>query len=169
MVKLKIMKLRLEKAVAARRFLGRYGNPFAAVGVDAQGRAAIEWGVFHPEPASGDSDDLLIREDNVFGTAAEDARRRDFTINGLFYDPTAAVIHDYVDGLSDLEAGLLRTIGDPRVRFAEGARRHVERDEREEEGEEVLWRQELLVNHQAADEDDPHNTDAVHHRDDALE
>jgi poly(A) polymerase len=64
-------------------------------------------------------DDLLIVDDNEFGTAAEDARRRDFTINGLFLDPIENEIIDYVDGLEDLSARVLRTIGDPRVRIAE--------------------------------------------------
>ena len=64
-------------------------------------------------------DDLLITEDNEFGTAEQDARRRDFTVNALFLDPLQHVIHDYVGGLTDLEAGLLRTIGDPLVRLAE--------------------------------------------------
>ena len=67
----------------------------------------------------GEPDDLLITEDNEFGTAEEDARRRDFTVNALFLDPIQHVIHDYVGGLEDLEAGLLRTIGDPHVRLAE--------------------------------------------------
>ncbi|MDF1797953.1 MAG: polynucleotide adenylyltransferase PcnB [Planctomycetota bacterium] len=73
-----------------------------------------------PRPEdNGEGDDLLITDDNAFGTAAEDARRRDFTINGLFFDPIENVIHDYVGGLADVEAGLLRTIGDPTVRMAE--------------------------------------------------
>lgn len=64
-------------------------------------------------------DDLLIVEDNEFGTAEEDARRRDFTVNALFLDPTRRTIIDYVGGLEDLERGVLRTIGDPNVRLAE--------------------------------------------------
>jgi poly(A) polymerase len=72
-----------------------------------------------PPPSGPDEEDLLIREDNVFGTAEQDARRRDFTINGLFYDPTAGLLHDWVDGLDDLETGVLRTIGQPDVRIAE--------------------------------------------------
>ena len=64
-------------------------------------------------------DDLLITEDNEFGTAEEDARRRDFTVNGLFLDPTKRVIIDYVGGLDDLERRVLRTIGDPASRLAE--------------------------------------------------
>ena len=65
------------------------------------------------------SSDLLIRHDNVFGTAEEDARRRDFTINGLFFDVQSAQVIDHVGGLPDLEARLVRTIGDPDVRFRE--------------------------------------------------
>ena len=53
-----------------------------------------------------DLDDLLITEDNEFGTAEEDARRRDFTVNALFLDPTRGLIIDYVGGLDDLEARL---------------------------------------------------------------
>lgn len=63
--------------------------------------------------------DLLIRHDNVFGTAEEDARRRDFTINGLFFDVDTAQVIDHVGGLPDLEARLVRTIGDPDIRFRE--------------------------------------------------
>jgi poly(A) polymerase len=47
------------------------------------------------------SEDLLIRHDNVFGTPEEDARRRDFTINGLFYDLERDEVIDYVGGLAD--------------------------------------------------------------------
>lgn len=63
--------------------------------------------------------DLLIRRDNVFGTPEEDARRRDFTINGLFYDLETGEVIDHVSGLQDLEARVVRTIGDPDIRFRE--------------------------------------------------
>jgi poly(A) polymerase len=63
--------------------------------------------------------ELLIRRDNVFGSAEEDARRRDFTINGLFFDVEGGRVVDHVNGLRDLEAGLVRSIGDPDVRFRE--------------------------------------------------
>jgi len=66
-----------------------------------------------------DNNELLIRHDNVFGTAEEDARRRDFTMNGLFYDVDENKVIDYVDGLPDIERRLVRTIGDPDVRFRE--------------------------------------------------
>ncbi|MFT6714130.1 MAG: poly(A) polymerase, partial [Planctomycetota bacterium] len=70
-------------------------------------------------PPEADGEDLLITDDNAFGTAAEDAMRRDFKINGLFLDPVNNLIHDFVGGLDDLEDRILSTIGDPRVRMAE--------------------------------------------------
>ena len=60
------------------------------------------------------------RPDSVrFTTARQDARRRDFTINGMFYDPTADEVIDYVGGQKDLERRIIRTIGSPDRRFAE--------------------------------------------------
>jgi len=55
----------------------------------------------------------------VFVDEEEDARRRDFTINGMFYDPVADVVLDYVGGQADLEKEVIRTIGDPDARFQE--------------------------------------------------
>jgi poly(A) polymerase len=72
-----------------------------------------------PEPLDPDAPELLMTSDNVFGTAREDAMRRDFTINGLFYNIADFSVIDYVGGLEDLEAGLVRTIGDPDIRFRE--------------------------------------------------
>ena len=100
------------------------GRRFRLVHV-VYGPHVVETATFRADPVTqengGDEEpgDLLITEDNVYGTAAQDARRRDFTVNALFYDPSAGVILDYVDGLPDIEAGVLRTIGDPPVRFAE--------------------------------------------------
>lgn len=54
-----------------------------------------------------------------FSTPQHDAQRRDFTINGLFYDPVAGEVLDYVGGEADLAAGILRAIGNPRARIAE--------------------------------------------------
>src|ERR1700761_3459711 len=68
--------------------------------------------VLDAETGHGDNE-LYLRRDNVFGTAEEDARRRDFTINGLFYDLDHDKVIDYVDGLPDLERRTVRTIGDP--------------------------------------------------------
>jgi poly(A) polymerase len=72
-----------------------------------------------PEAADPKAPELLMTSDNTFGTAREDALRRDFTINGLFYDISDYSVIDYVGGLDDLEAGLIRTIGDPEIRFRE--------------------------------------------------
>lgn len=73
-----------------------------------------------PRPKARDDDaDLLIRHDNVFGEPHEDAVRRDFTINGLFYDIERQEVIDYVGGMHDLEARVVNTIGLPDVRFRE--------------------------------------------------
>src|SRR6187402_1104418 len=83
------------------------------------GSKIIETATFRANPRDEDDQDLLIRRDNVFGTETDDARRRDFTINGLFYDVEREEVIDHVSGLVDLEAKLMRTIGDPDVRFQE--------------------------------------------------
>lgn len=78
------------------------------------GRQVIEVSTFR----AGDptEEDLIVR-DNIWGTPEEDVLRRDFTINGLFYDPLDHRIIDYVGGFDDLKKHLLRVIGDPHVRF----------------------------------------------------
>jgi poly(A) polymerase len=63
--------------------------------------------------------DRLIQRDNTYGTPEEDAFRRDFTVNALFYDIGTFSIIDYVGGLEDLNARMIRCIGDPDVRFLE--------------------------------------------------
>jgi poly(A) polymerase len=63
--------------------------------------------------------DLLIRSDNAFGEAHEDALRRDFTINALFYDLERGQILDWVNGMHDIERRTVRTIGEPETRFRE--------------------------------------------------
>jgi poly(A) polymerase len=73
-------------------------------------------------PMGGEGDaahDRLIHRDNTFGTPEEDAFRRDFTINALFYDIATFSIIDYTSGLQDLEARIIRCIGDPVERFQE--------------------------------------------------
>jgi poly(A) polymerase len=73
-----------------------------------------------PAPRNVDEDtDLLIRHDNAFGEPHEDALRRDFTINGLFYDLERDEVIDYVGGVRDVRARVVRTIGDPAIRFRE--------------------------------------------------
>ena len=64
------------------------------------------------KPAAAQSD-RLVQRDNTFGTPEEDAFRRDFTINALFYDIATFSIIDYTGGLEDLRAGVIRSIGDP--------------------------------------------------------
>jgi len=83
------------------------------------GSKIIETSTFRANPRDEDDHDLLIRRDNVFGTETEDARRRDFTINGLFYDVEREEVIDHVGGLVDLDLKLVRTIGDPDIRFQE--------------------------------------------------
>ncbi|MFN7940962.1 MAG: polynucleotide adenylyltransferase PcnB [Thermoanaerobaculia bacterium] len=84
----------------------------------------VEVATFRGRPAAeapeGESTDaLLITSDNNFGTAEEDAFRRDFTVNALFYDISDFSVIDYVGGVEDLERKVIRTIGDPWVRFRE--------------------------------------------------
>ncbi len=84
----------------------------------------IETSTFRRQPPSndnpGDPDaELLHTDDNTFGSPEEDAKRRDFTINGLFYDLKDFSIIDHVGGLNDLRKGIIRSIGDPSVRFRE--------------------------------------------------
>ncbi|MFQ5527224.1 MAG: polynucleotide adenylyltransferase PcnB [Thermoanaerobaculia bacterium] len=72
-----------------------------------------------PEAQRGSPGELLITDDNAFGTPAEDAFRRDFTVNALFYNIADFSVVDYVGGIADLEAGVIRVIGDPDLRFPE--------------------------------------------------
>ncbi|MCX7933821.1 MAG: polynucleotide adenylyltransferase PcnB [Planctomycetota bacterium] len=87
------------------------------------GDKVIETSTFRRAPPAlaeeQENGELLQREDNTFGTPEEDARRRDFTINGLFYDVEAFCVIDYVNGLADLERRQVRSIGDPNIRFRE--------------------------------------------------
>jgi poly(A) polymerase len=82
------------------------------------GRKVIEVSTFR-RLAEAEEGDTLIRRDNTFGTPEEDAFRRDFTVNALFYDIATFAVIDYVEGLEDLGRRLIRTIGDPSVRFRE--------------------------------------------------
>ncbi len=68
---------------------------------------------------SAQSDEGRILRDNVFGTLEEDAWRRDFTINALYYDIKDFSVVDYVGGLEDLRSGVLKLIGDPEQRYRE--------------------------------------------------
>ncbi len=97
------------------------GRRFQIVHV-RMGREVIEVTTFRgPHDAEGDvhADSGRILKDNVFGDLDSDAQRRDFTINALYYDPQSNEGIDHVDGLADLEDGIIRMIGDPAQRFSE--------------------------------------------------
>lgn len=89
------------------------------------GREVIEVSTFRADP-NGDGDDSRLLDeagrvlrDNVYGDIEQDARRRDFAINGLYYDIADGCVYDYVGGMADVEARRLRLIGDADVRYRE--------------------------------------------------
>ncbi|PYQ48339.1 MAG: hypothetical protein DMF78_21525 [Acidobacteria bacterium] len=82
------------------------------------GRKVVEVSTFRRQ-APPEEGDTLIRRDNTFGSPEEDAFRRDFTVNALFYDIATFSVIDFVGGLEDLQDRVIRTIGDPAVRFRE--------------------------------------------------
>jgi len=90
------------------------------------GREIVEVTTFrahHDEttrPDQGQSSDqgMLLR-DNIFGTIGQDASRRDFTINAMYYHPQDNTLYDYANGLSDIGKRQLRVIGDPKTRYRE--------------------------------------------------
>jgi poly(A) polymerase len=84
----------------------------------------VEVATFRREPeraavAEDEVEDFLITDDNTFGSPLQDARRRDFTINALFYNIADFSVIDHVGGIEDLRAGRVRVIGDPHLRFRE--------------------------------------------------
>jgi poly(A) polymerase len=92
------------------------------------GQDIIEVATFRAAPhigeEGGEGDDDRdetgrLLSDNVFGSQAEDAVRRDFSVNALYYDISDFSVKDYVGGVADLKAGVMRTIGDPETRFRE--------------------------------------------------
>ncbi len=97
------------------------GRRFRLAHIRFAGGKVIETSTFRrqPEAEQADGDSLLQWNDNHFGTPKQDAFRRDFTVNGLFYDPSDFSIIDHVGGVSDLRRGLIRSIGDPNIRFRE--------------------------------------------------
>jgi poly(A) polymerase len=81
-----------------------------------------EWEEAEHEAMEDDADGILRpapSNDGIYGTPAEDARRRDFTVNALFYNIADFTILDYVGGIEDLQAGVIRVIGDPDTRYRE--------------------------------------------------
>jgi poly(A) polymerase len=82
------------------------------------GEEVVQDGVPAPDPTTVEGEHL-IHHDNTFGTPEQDAFRRDFTVNALFYDIATFSVIDYVGGLDDLRAAIVRSIGDPSVRLRE--------------------------------------------------
>lgn len=99
------------------------GRRFRLAHIRFAGNYVVEVATFRrqprPEELPGDSDEHFFFTENVFGSPREDAFRRDFTINGLFYNIDDFSIIDYVGGIQDLKDRRLRVIGDPLVRFTE--------------------------------------------------
>ena len=82
-------------------------------GNEKTSRAALA-GSAHAVDASG-----RVLRDNVWGPQIEDAARRDFTVNAMYYDPATEIVVDYHGGIADVKAKLLRLIGDPATRYRE--------------------------------------------------
>lgn len=101
------------------------GKRFKLIHVFFHGGKIIEVSTFRDQSApidfsdEAEADKKLVIRDNNYGTPESDAQRRDLTINGLFYDLSTFSIIDYVGGMKDLNAGLIRVIGDPDIRFKE--------------------------------------------------
>jgi poly(A) polymerase len=93
------------------------GRRFRLVQVFFRGGKIIEVSTFRCRSEFDDSPEETLARNNTYGTPAEDAQRRDLTINGLFYNIADFSLVDYVGGLQDLQDGYIRIIGDPGVRF----------------------------------------------------
>jgi len=65
------------------------------------------------------SDKGLLLRDNIFGSIDEDASRRDFTMNALYYHPQDNSLYDFADGISDIDKRIIRMIGEPKLRYRE--------------------------------------------------
>jgi poly(A) polymerase len=91
------------------------GKRFRLVQVFFRGGKIIEVSTFRR--LANQDDDQVLTDNNTFGSPAEDAFRRDLTINALFYNIADFSIVDYVGGMADLQAGLIRGVGDPDLRF----------------------------------------------------
>jgi poly(A) polymerase len=108
----RLAHLRFQDEIVEVSTFRRSADPSDAVEPDEtdQGRRHVR----HMKDANG-----MVLADNIFGTPEEDALRRDFTINALAYNIADASVVDYCAGLADLKDRLIRSIGDPRVRFTE--------------------------------------------------
>ena len=116
--------------VFGRRSVRIIGKRFRLAHV-YMGRELFEVSTFRRAPATSGAEERNLRHpellpehmivsDNAFGTAKEDAWRRDFTVNALFYDPLREELLDYTgQGIADIENRIVRAIGDPKLRFEE--------------------------------------------------
>src|SRR4030043_182212 len=104
----------LRKLFRNSRIIGRR---FRLVQVFFRGGHIVEVSTFRRRSEFEEVQEATPTRDNTFGTPAEDAQRRDLTINGLFYNIADFSLVDYVGGLEDLQSGIIRVIGDPAVRF----------------------------------------------------
>jgi poly(A) polymerase len=95
------------------------GRRFRLAHIYFKGGKIIEVATFRKLSEFDQDEDGPIRSDNTFGSPGEDAFRRDFTVNALFYNIADFSLIDYVGGLKDLREGVVRCIGDPEVRFEE--------------------------------------------------
>jgi len=93
------------------------GRRFRLVQVFFRGGKVVEVSTFRKSADLEVGDDEVLQANNTFGTPAEDALRRDLTINALFYNIADYSLVDYVDGLKDLKSGLIRSVGDADLRF----------------------------------------------------
>jgi poly(A) polymerase len=111
---------RLKEVFGNSRLVGRR---FRIAHILFRGGKIIEVSTFRrkgeEESAGEDSNSLLLKRDNTFGSPGEDAFRRDFTVNALYYNVADFSIIDYVGGREDLQARLIRSIGDSDIRFQE--------------------------------------------------
>ncbi len=83
------------------------------------GDHVLEVSTFRRDVPKTEGDDPMIRRDNVFGRADEDARRRDFTCNALFYDLETNEVIDFIGGMKDVRRKVIEVIGDPVTRLRE--------------------------------------------------
>lgn len=108
-----------------RRLFGNsriIGRRFRLVHVYFQDGDVVDVSTFRRDPEPDEQSapgELLITSDNTYGTPRQDAFRRDFTVNALFYDIADFSVIDYTGGIEDLQKQLIRAIGDPGVRFRE--------------------------------------------------
>jgi len=118
-----VTNARPEQVKSLFNFCRLIGRRFVLAHVHQRGEI-IEVATFRAHHDKGEAGDGVtengrIVRDNVYGTLDEDALRRDFTINALYYDISDFSVIDYANGLADLQAGVIRLIGDPVLRYQE--------------------------------------------------